>query len=76
MVNTSLAADKLVASTIPAREAAAAGFILFAMVQVRASLPCHGDERKANIFIDCLDRIFWSKLVTTRELRLIRNEQR
>ncbi|RPB24353.1 hypothetical protein L211DRAFT_785259 [Terfezia boudieri ATCC MYA-4762] len=34
LVNTSLAADRLVASTFPAREAAAAGFILFAMVQI------------------------------------------
>lgn len=34
LVNTSLAADRLVASSLPAREAAAAGFILFAMVQI------------------------------------------
>lgn len=38
LVNTSLAADRLVASTYPAREAAAAGFILTAMVQVRLVL--------------------------------------
>ncbi|KAF8463828.1 putative high osmolarity signaling protein Sho1 [Kalaharituber pfeilii] len=34
LVNTSLAADHLVASSQPAREAAAAGFILFAMVEI------------------------------------------